>query len=376
MAPVVLALARRAPSIVSRVCVTGQHREMLDDVLRLFRIEPDHDLDVMRRGQSPTQVAVEVLRRLEPVLVDERPDWVIVQGDTTTAAMAALGAFYAGARVAHVEAGLRSHEPREPFPEEVNRRLAAVIADLHFAPTPTARRNLLMEGTPATAIHVTGNTVIDALHHARQLPIPARSTIGSLCDALDGQRIVLVTAHRRESFGAPLQRICDAVNRISRDVPDVHVVFPAHPSPAVRAVVDVAFRGNRRVTLLEPLGYRDMVELLDRSSLVLTDSGGLQEEAPSLGKPVLVLREVTERREGIEAGTVRLVGTDPATIVSAATLLLGSPQQYAAMSRAVNPYGDGHAAERIVRALAGDAPADLADDAVPSERDALSRANA
>ena len=357
MAPVVLELAARGRGIVNRVCVTGQHREMLDDVLRLFRIRPDHDLDVMQPGQSPTQVAVEVLRRLEPVLVDERPDWVIVQGDTTTAATAALAGFYAGARVAHVEAGLRSHESREPFPEEINRRLAGVIADLHFAPTENARRNLLREGTPAESILVTGNPVIDALHQARRLPVPPRSGIADLCR---GRRIVTVTAHRRESFGAPLERICDAVDILSRRFSDVQVVFPVHPSPAVRAVVDGAFRDNARVTLLEPLGYRDMVELLERSCIVLTDSGGLQEEAPSLGKPVLVLRDVTERQEGVDAGTVRLVGTDPANIVDAATSLLTSRREYARMSKAVNPYGDGLAARRIVGALAGHAPEEWA----------------
>jgi UDP-N-acetylglucosamine 2-epimerase (non-hydrolysing) len=348
-APVVLALKRRAPDVAVRVCVTGQHREMLDDVLRLFGVTPDHDLDVMRYGQSPTQVAAEVLRRLEPVVADERPDWVVVQGDTTTAASGALAAFYAGARVAHVEAGLRSYEPRDPFPEEINRRIAGVLADLHLAPTERARGNLLAEGVPPGSVLVTGNTVIDALAHVQGLP-PARVALDG---RLGSKRLVLVTAHRRESFGPPLERICAAVARLASDLADVHVVFPVHPNPAVRGVVEAMLGGHSAVTLLDPLGYREMVALLERCELVLTDSGGLQEEAPSLGTPVLVLRDVTERTEGVEAGTVRVVGTETERIVTEATRLLRSPSELARMTRAVNPYGDGQAAERIADALLG-----------------------
>jgi len=349
MAPVVLELSRR-PEIVSKVCVTAQHREMLDEVLSLFGVDPDHDLDVMRPGQSPTGVAAEIMRRLEPVLADERPDWVLVQGDTTTAAVAAIAAFYGGARVAHVEAGLRSHGPRDPFPEEINRRIVGVTADLHFAPTDSARGNLLNEGVPAESVLVTGNTVVDALQLARTLPLRNGCRVA---DLTPNRRIVVLTAHRRESFGAPLERVCAAVTTLAGRFPDVRFVYPVHPNPAVRTVVDEALGANPSVTMLEPLGYRDMVALLERCHLVLTDSGGLQEEAPSLGKPVLVLRDVTERWEGIEAGTARLVGTDTLRIVEETSAVLQSPGEYALMSEAINPYGDGRASERIADALAG-----------------------
>lgn len=350
MAPVVRELARYPGEIVSRVCVTAQHRELLDEVLALFAIEPDYDLDVMRPGQSPTAVAAEVMRRLEPVLAGERPDWVLVQGDTTTAAMGAIAAFYAGARVAHVEAGLRSHDPREPFPEELNRRLAAVTADLHLAPTGGAALNLLAEGIEQSSILVTGNPVIDALHAANAMPAPRLPQLDRLPG---GKRIVVVTTHRRESFGPPLERICDAVGRLVARFPDIHVVLPAHPNPSVRLTLDERLPASPAISVIEPLGYRAMVELLNRATLVLTDSGGLQEEAPSLGKPVLVLRDVTEREEGIESGACRLVGTDDERIVAEAGELLSVPFEYARMSRAVNPYGDGRAAERIVDALRG-----------------------
>jgi len=350
MAPVVRELARQPGEIVSRVCVTAQHRSLLDEVLELFAIEPDYDLDVMRPNQSPTAVGAAVMRGLEPVLVGERPDWVLVQGDTTTAALGAIAAFYGGARVAHVEAGLRSDEPREPFPEELNRRLASVAADLHLAPTGGAAFNLLAEGIDAGAIVVTGNPVIDALHAANAMTKPS---LPELERVPAGQRIVVVTAHRRESFGPPLERICTAIGRLVERFPDVHVVLPAHPNPSVRLTLHEHLPASPAIDVIEPLGYRSMVELLNRATLVLTDSGGLQEEAPSLGKPVLVLRDVTERQEGVEAGACRLVGTDDERIVAAASELLSSPFEYAQMSRAVNPYGDGHAAKRIVDALRG-----------------------
>jgi UDP-N-acetylglucosamine 2-epimerase (non-hydrolysing) len=344
MAPVIRELERH-PDVGSTVCVTGQHRELLDDVLDTFAIEPHHDLDVMRAGQSPSGVAAAVMRELEPVLAEVRPDWVLVQGDTTTAAVGALAAFYGGARVAHIEAGLRSHEPREPFPEEINRRIAGVVADLHFAPTVRARDNLLAEGTPDDAVIVTGNTVIDALRAAAPIQPPGLPSDG---------RLVLVTAHRRESFGEPLQRICAALRALVAGRPDLHVVFPVHPNPAVRLAAEEMLAGTERVWLMPPLGYREMVGVLHRCTLVLTDSGGLQEEAPSLGKPVIVLREVTERQEAVEAGTAVLVGTDVAAIVDTAGALLDSPSRYARMARAANPYGDGHAAKRIVAALRGE----------------------
>jgi UDP-N-acetylglucosamine 2-epimerase (non-hydrolysing) len=350
MAPVVRELERYPGEIVSRVCITAQHRELLDEVLELFAIEPDYDLDVMRPGQSPTAVAAEVMRGLEPVLAGERPDWVLVQGDTTTAAMGAIAAFYAGSRVAHVEAGLRSHDPREPFPEELNRRLAAVSADLHLAPTGGAALNLLAEGVDRNAVVVTGNPVIDALHAANALPAPRLPELEAVPS---GKRIVVVTTHRRESFGPPLERICRAVGRLVRRFPDVQVVLPAHPNPSVRLTLDEHLPASPAIRVIEPLGYRSMVELLHRATLVLTDSGGLQEEAPSLGKPVLVLRDVTEREEGVAAGACRLVGTDADRIVAEASELLSSPVEYARMASAVNPYGDGRAAERIVDTLRG-----------------------
>lgn len=350
MAPVVRELERRAGQVVSRVCVTAQHRELLDEVLDLFSIAPDYDLDVMRPGQSPTSVAAEVLRGLEPVLASERPDWVLVQGDTTTAAIGSIAAFYAGARVAHVEAGLRSGDPREPFPEELNRRIAAVAADLHLAPTGGAARNLLAEGVDPDTVFVTGNPVIDALHEANRMPVPP---IRELEEIPPGRRIVVVTTHRRESFGPPLERICRAVGRLVLRFPDVHVVLPAHPNPSVRITLESHLPKDGAISVVEPLGYRAMVELLHRSTLLLTDSGGLQEEAPALGKPVLVLRDVTERQEGVDAGACRLVGTDEELIVGEASRLLSSPRAYSEMSRAVNPYGDGSAAGRIVDALHG-----------------------
>ncbi len=350
MAPVIGELERRAGRIVSRVCVTAQHRQMLDQVLALFGIVPHHDLNVMAARQSPTQVAAAVLAKLEPVLQAEQPDWVLVQGDTTTVLAAAIGAFYGRIRVGHVEAGLRTGDKHQPFPEEINRRLASVVADLHFAPTETARDNLLREGLSAAAIRVTGNPVIDALQAVAERPYDPAS--GPLRAIPWQRRLVLVTAHRRENFGAPLERICLALRDLAQAYPqDLHLVYPVHPNPQVRDPVGRLLGGVPGVTLLEPLDYLPLVYLLKRATLVLTDSGGLQEEAPGLGKPVLVLREVTERPEAVNAGTVRLVGTDRGRITAEARRLLDDPGAYAAMARALNPYGDGHAAERIVNSI-------------------------
>ena len=351
MAPVVRELGRQPDRIASRVCVTAQHRTMLDQVLDLFGIVPDHDLDVMQESQSPTQVAATVLAKLEPVLRAERPDWVLVQGDTTTVAAAALAAFYAGCRVGHVEAGLRTFDKQQPFPEEVNRRVAGVIADLHFAPTARSRDNLRREGIDDATIRVTGNPVIDALHWAVQMPFDPGS--GPLATVpLGRRRLVLVTAHRRESFGEPLEEVLAALRTLAeRYVDDVHLLFPVHLNPAVRGPVHRVLGGLPNVTLTEPLEYLPLVHALRCATLVITDSGGLQEEAPGLGKPVLVLREVTERPEAVDAGTVRLVGTDGARILAEAQALLDDGEAYARMARAVNPYGDGHAAPRIVEAL-------------------------
>jgi len=350
MAPVVKALESHGPPLVSRVCVTGQHRQMLDQVLSLFGIVPDYDLNVMQDSQSPTQVAAAVLTRLEPVLLEERPDWVLVQGDTTTVAAAALAAFYAGAKVGHVEAGLRSYDKHQPFPEEINRRVAGVTADLHFSPTTRSRDNLLREGTPPDTVLVTGNPVIDALHMVAHLPYDPRG--GPLEDLPAPRRLLVVTAHRRENLGPPLASICRAIRAIAEDYAgDVHVVFPVHLNPRVRDTVFSILSGMEGVTLTDPLDYLPLVYLLKRATLVLTDSGGIQEEAPGLGRPVLVLRDVTERPEAVDAGTVRLVGTDQGNIERAIRRLLDDADAYASMARAVNPYGDGCAAGRIVRAL-------------------------
>jgi UDP-N-acetylglucosamine 2-epimerase (non-hydrolysing) len=378
LAPVIRELQRRSADgrLRSLVCVTAQHRQMLDQVLRLFDITPDYDLNIMEDNQSPTQVAAAVLARLEPILKKEQPDWVLVQGDTTTVAAASLAAFYAGIKVGHVEAGLRTHDKWRPFPEEINRRVAGVIADLHFAPTERARQNLLREGVPAERIIVTGNPVIDALYWVTEMPPDAetvellrrlglpegmtadgrRPTAGSGWDggrrSAVGGRVILVTAHRRENFGAPLENICLALRDIAaRYDGRVRIVYPVHLNPNVWEPVHRLLDGVPNITLTPPLDYLPLVHLMKRSYLVLTDSGGIQEEAPGLGVPVLVLREVTERPEAVEAGTVRVVGTDRERIVAEAVRLLEDADAYTQMAHAVNPYGDGHAAERIVDAL-------------------------
>lgn len=350
MAPVVKELERYPNRIVSRVLVTAQHRQMLDQVLDLFHIEPDYDLDLMRQAQSLNGVAAAVLAGLEPILRDERPDWVLVQGDTTTAMASSIAAAHTGVKVGHVEAGLRTHDKTQPFPEELNRRIAGVVADLHFAPTEWARRNLLRENVPAETVVVTGNPVIDALHMASALPYPYPQ--GLLRDIPWHKRIVMVTAHRRENFGAPLESICAALHTLARRYgDDLHIVYPVHLNPNVVEPVRRLLGDTPGITLLPPLDYLPLVHLLKRSHLVLTDSGGLQEEAPSLGKPVLIMRETTERPEVLEAGTGRLVGTDKYTIVSEVSRLLDDAHAYRAMAHAANPYGDGRAARRIVAAL-------------------------
>lgn len=350
MAPVVKELEKHPGQIVSRVCVTAQHRQMLDQVLTLFRIVPDYDLNVMQDTQSPTQVAAAVLAGLEPILQAERPDWVLVQGDTTTVMAASLAAFYARALVGHVEAGLRTFNKNQPFPEEVNRRVVSVVADLHFAPTKRARENLLRESVLDKAIRVTGNPVIDALHMVADLPYDPTS--GPLKDIPWERRLILVTAHRRENFGEPLEQICLALRDIALAYTgDVHIIYPVHLNPNVQQPVRRILSDIPGVTLAEPLEYLSLVYLMNRSTLVLTDSGGIQEEAPGLGKPVLVLREVTERPEAVEAGTVRIVGADRGRIVEWTCRLLDDVDMYKEMAHAENPYGDGQAARRIVEAL-------------------------
>jgi UDP-N-acetylglucosamine 2-epimerase (non-hydrolysing) len=361
MAPVIRELQKYPDQIEVQVCVTAQHRGLLDQVLEIFTITPQHDLNIMQTQQSPVQVIRHVLERLEPVLIAEQPDWVLVQGDTTSVMATALLAFHHHRRVGHIEAGLRTRDNQRPFPEEINRRLASVMTDLHFAPTAWARDNLLQEGVPAERVHITGNPVIDALQWALSLSPSAPQFQNRLeqlglaeasAEAPADQRLILVTAHRRENFGRPLEQICLALRELAeRYAGTVRILYPVHPNANVQEPVRRLLGAAPHICLTEPLDYRTLVQVLKRTSLVLTDSGGLQEEAPSLGIPVLVLREVTERPEGVEAGTVQVVGTDQAQIVAAATRLLDSTEAYQQMARAVNPYGDGHAAERIVRVL-------------------------
>lgn len=352
MAPVVQELRRHSERLETVVCVTAQHRELLDQVLRLFDIQPDYDLDIMLDDQTLTDTTVSVLTKVGDVLEREKPDWVLVQGDTTTAMAAALAAFYRRIPVGHVEAGLRTWDKLRPYPEEVNRKLADAVSDFHFAPTETAKANLLREGIREEGIVVTGNTVIDAL-----LDVAARDydvDRGPLAEVPFGDgRIILVTAHRRENFGEPLRNICMALRDIAEKCPDIHIVYPVHPNGNVRQAVQPILSGAAGITLLEPMDYLSFVHLMKHSYLILTDSGGLQEEAPSLGVPVLLLREVTERPEAVAAGTARVVGTQRDAIVKAALRLLEDKREYESMARAVNPYGDGLASARIVSALMG-----------------------
>ena len=346
MAPVVRALEAR-DAICSRVCVTAQHRQMLDRVLEVFHITSDYDLDIMRSGQSLSDVSCAALRGIENVLREEKPEFVLVHGDTSTAFAAALAAFYQRLPVGHVEAGLRSRNKYSPWPEEMNRQLVDRLSDLYFAPTETSRDNLLAEGVDREKIFVTGNTVIDALS-ATVSPSYSHPELERL---EKGERLILLTAHRRENWGEPLRRIFRAARRAAEEIPKVRVICPVHPNPAVRRSAEEVFGGCERVRLIEPLDVLDFHNFIARADLILTDSGGIQEEAPALGKPVLVLRDTTERPEGVLAGTLRLVGTDEENILRETRRLLTDQEEYLRMSRAVNPYGDGHAAERIADAL-------------------------
>ena len=357
MAPVVLELKRRPDQFTVHVAVTGQHREMLDQVLSVFAIRPDFDLDIMTQGQTLAQVTTRALNGLDPILASEQPDWVLAQGDTTTTFVAALAAFYHQAKFGHVEAGLRTGNPYDPFPEEMNRLLTTRLATLHFPPTPEAAANLRADGVGESAIVLTGNTVIDALLDVAAKPYtPADPVLRDILD--DPRRMILVTTHRRENWGEPMARIGRAVLHLVDAFPDTVAVVPWHRNPIVRNALRPLLDGHPRVRLIEPQDYVPFVKLEGKATLILTDSGGVQEEAPRLGKPVLVLRETTERPEGVTAGTAKLVGTDTDLIVSEAARLLSDPAAYAAQSRAVSPYGDGQAARRIAEALApaGTAP--------------------
>ena len=349
MAPVLRALAAQ-PGLRPAVCVTDQHQEMLDQVLDFFGIRPDYRLGIMRNRQSPSEVAARVLERLPPVLAAVRPAAVLVQGDTTTTLAAALAAFYARIPVGHIEAGLRTYRRDAPFPEELNRHVTTALAEWHFAPTEWARSNLIHEHVPVEKIEVTGNPIIDALQWT-VLKLEAASGTTILPSLDGGRRILLVTAHRRESFGRPFVELCLGLRDLVERNPDVEIVYPVHRNPEVQAPVRRLLGRCARIHLLPPLDYRQLVDLLRRCYLVITDSGGLQEEAPSLGKPVLVMRDTTERPEGVKAGTARLVGTSRARIVRETEQLLRNPVRYARMAEAHNPYGDGRAGDRIAAHL-------------------------
>ncbi len=347
MAPIVRHLAH-AEGVESRVCVTAQHRQMLDQVLDLFQITPDYDLDLMRDNQSLPELSAAIFTHLDNVLTTYQPDWILVQGDTTTVAITALLGYYRRIKVGHVEAGLRTNDKWQPFPEEINRRVAGVAADMHFAPTEWSRSNLLRENVPDELIVVTGNPVIDALQYVAKQDEPKE--IKDLLSKFNDKRLILVTAHRRENFGQPLENICHALRELASRK-DVQIVYPVHLNPNVQEPVNRILKDVEGIMLLPPLDYLPLVHLMKRSTLILTDSGGLQEEAPSFGIPVLVLRETTERPEGVEAGTLKLVGTDTRHIVQEAKRLLDDKSEYSKMAKASNPYGDGRAAERIVEAL-------------------------
>jgi UDP-N-acetylglucosamine 2-epimerase (non-hydrolysing) len=352
LAPVIAALAA-VPTLEPRVCVTGQHREMLDQMLALFDIRPDHDLDVMRADQDLFDLSARTLTGLRAVLEAERPAAVLVQGDTTTAMAAALAAFYRRIPVGHVEAGLRTEQVYDPFPEEMNRRLTSQLATWHYAPTARAAANLRREGVPAERILMTGNTIVDALHSVVRRLERAPAVPALPVERLAGRRLVLVTGHRRESFGAGLRNICQALRALAERHPEALIVYPVHLNPAVQRPVHEILAGHPGIVLTAPLDYLPFVDLMRRAYLILTDSGGLQEEAPSLGIPVLVMRDTTERPEAIDAGTAALVGTQRDAIVDAASRLLSDGAAHARMRAAVNPFGDGAAAPRIAEHLAG-----------------------
>lgn len=346
MAPIIKAM-ENVPEIDSITCVTAQHREMLDQVLNLFQISPDYDLNIFKPGQTLTEITMKALEGLEGVIKEVKPDILLVQGDTTTVFSGALAAFYQKVKIGHVEAGLRSGNLYSPYPEEANRKLTGILTDFHFAPTETSRNNLLREDYPEDKIFVTGNTVIDALQYAVKDDFHFDNQLLNDID-YKNKKVILVTSHRRENIGKPMENIFSAINDISLKYDEVEVVFPIHLNPKVREIAHEKFDGNKKVHLIEPLDYEPFTNLMAKSYLIVTDSGGLQEEAPSLGKPVLVVREETERPEGIEAGTAKLVGTNYDNIYSNLDTLISDSEEYAKMANAVNPYGDGKASERII----------------------------
>lgn len=355
MAPLYKALKQEKELFDTRICVTAQHRQMLDQVLDFFKIVPDYDLDLMRSNQSLNTIWADILVNIQPILEEWKPDWVLVHGDTATSAAVALAAYFAHCKVGHVEAGLRTWNKWSPFPEEMNRQLTGRIADFHFAPTIQSRNNLVKESIPANSIQVTGNTVIDALYESVK-EVTAASYDNDEIDSLkqilySDKKIVLVTGHRRENFGQGFINICQAIRQIAESRPDIQIVYPVHLNPNVSEPVHKLLEGIANVHLIPPLSYPSFVWIMNQSHIILTDSGGVQEEAPSLGKPVLVMRDTTERPEAVEAGTVILVGTDKGKIVDNVLDLLVNTDRYAAMSRIENPYGDGNACKRISEIL-------------------------
>lgn len=355
MAPLVVALSKDT-RFDSQVCVTGQHRQMLDQVLDLFDIDPDFDMNIMKQNQDLSDITTNVLIGARQVLIETRPDIVLIHGDTTTSFAMTLAAYYQQIPVGHVEAGLRTGNIYSPWPEEGNRKLTGALARLHFAPTETSRNNLISEGVPSENIKITGNTVIDALMAVVKRmrdDINLTQKVAPCFSFLQAdKRMILVTGHRRENFGGGFERICEALIRIARQFPDVVIVYPVHLNPKVREPVNRLLREVSNIFLIEPQEYLPFVYLMDKATVILTDSGGIQEEAPSLGKPVLVMRDTTERPEAVQAGTVKLVGTETNAIVDAVTLLLDNSVEYKKMSLAHNPYGDGQAAQRILEVLA------------------------
>lgn len=353
MAPLVHAL-RAEPRLKTTVCLTAQHRHMLDQVLKVFDIKADVDLDLMKPGQGLSELNGNVLRGMDQIIEQHKPDCVLVHGDTTTAMAAGMAAFYRHVPVGHVEAGLRTHDLYHPWPEEMNRRVIDLMANYYYAPTEVSRDNLIREGVAPERIHVTGNTVIDALlmmtERFKRDPALSRQMASAFPFLDPAKKLLLVTGHRRENHGEPLMNVCHALKQLA-EYPDVQVVYPVHPNPNVRKAIDQVFGGNPRIHLIEPIDYQHFVYLMQQACIILTDSGGIQEEAPSLGKPVLVLRDVTERPEAVAAGTVRLVGTDTSRILQECGLLLADEAYYSTFAQRRNPYGDGTASQRIVESL-------------------------
>lgn len=349
MAPIIKAIKKRS-DMECVICITAQHRQMLDQVLNLFEIEPDYDLNIFKPGQSLTEITTRAMEGLEEVIKKERPDVLLVQGDTTTVFSGALAAFYQKVKIGHVEAGLRSGNLYSPYPEEANRKLTGILTNFHFAPTERNKQNLLKEDYPEENIYITGNTVIDALKYA----VKKDYDFGNLVlDSMDyeNKRVILLTSHRRENIGQPMENIFKAVNDIVLKYSDVEVVFPVHLNPKVRDIANKMLGDNQHVHLIEPLDYEPFTNLMAKSYIVVTDSGGLQEEAPTLGKPVLVVREETERPEGVESGTAKLVGTSYELLYENLDLLLKDSKEYERMAKSVNPYGDGDASDKIVEIL-------------------------